>query len=101
MLFLASAVGFLLSLASLLSLAATVVGDMAPFASVVIMLFKSEVSVFLQPAKSRGIATIVKYKNNLFIFPPYRLIPILYIKQAKRNINYKLDFAQQMKKILK
>ena len=76
--------------------AAVVVGDMAPLASVVIILFKSEVSLLLHPALITGNARIVKYNNSFFILPPYDLISsnILYMKTGKRNLNYKLDFKK-------
>ena len=76
--------------------AAVVVGDMAPLASVVIILFKSEVSLLLHPELITGNARIVKYNNSFFILPPYDLISLstLYMKTEKRNLNYKLDFKK-------
>ena len=75
---------------------AVVVGDMAPLASVVIILFKSEVSLLLHPAIITGNARIVKYNNSFFILPPSDLISsnTLYMKTGKRNLNYKLDFKK-------
>ena len=69
---------------------------MAPLASVVIILFKSEVSLLLHPAIITGNARIVKYNNSFFILPPSDLISsnTLYMKTEKRNLNYKLDFKK-------
>jgi len=51
--------------------AAMVVDDIEPLAeAVVIILFKSELSLFLQPTVIIGSEIIAKYKNNLFILPP-------------------------------